>query len=140
VNYRLSDLHAALGLAQLDKLEPFIVRRNALADRYRTLLADLPVELPPAAPPGVRHGYHLFPIRVADRARVFAGLRDAGIGVQVHYVPIHHHPAYGDLGFRPGDLPHADAAYERLISIPMHPGLTDDDQDRVVAVLADLTT
>ena len=83
-NYRLTDVQAALGLSQLRKLDGFVERRNGIADRYRELLADLPVQLPPAAPPGWRNGYHLFAVRVPDRRRVFDGLRAAGIGVQVH--------------------------------------------------------
>ena len=116
----------------------FIARRNDLATRYRELLVDLPLELPPAAPDGFTHGYHLFPIRVSDRRRVFDGLRAAGIGVQVHYVPVHHHSVSADLGLQPGDLTICDEAYEKLISIPMYPAMTDSDQDRVVATLAHL--
>lgn len=137
-NYRMTDIQAALGLSQLTKLDSFIARRNDLATRYRELLVDLPLELPPAAPDGFTHGYHLFPIRVSDRRRVFDGLRAAGIGVQVHYVPVHHHSVSADLGLQPGDLPICDEAYEKLISIPMFPAMTDSDQDRVVATLAHL--
>lgn len=134
-NYRMTDIQAALGLSQLRRLEAFIDRRNELAERYRELLADLPVGLPPEAPPGSVHGYHLFPIAVRDRARVFAGLHESGIGVQVHYVPIHHHPVSSDIGLQPGDLPVCDALYERLISLPMFPELRDDQQLEVVGHL-----
>lgn len=137
-NYRLTDIQAALGSSQLERLEAFIERRNEIAARYRTELADLPVQVPPAAPPGWRHGYHLFAIRVDDRRRVFDGLQAAGIGVQVHYVPLHRQPVYADLGFTPEDLPEAERAYQQLLSLPMHPGLTDDDQTRVVDVLTSL--
>jgi UDP-4-amino-4,6-dideoxy-N-acetyl-beta-L-altrosamine transaminase len=137
-NYRLTDLQAALGLSQLPKLDGFIARRNELADRYRVLLADLPVGLPPAAPEGAVHGYHLFPVRVADRARVFEAMRARGIGVQVHFVPIHHHPISADIGLKPGDLPVCDAVYDELITLPLFPTLTDADQDRVVRSLAAL--
>ena len=137
-NYRLTDLQAALGVSQLQKLDRFIARRNEIADRYRVLLADLPVTLPPAAPPGWTHGYHLFPVLVDDRARVFESLRAAGIGVQVHYVPVHHHPISTDIGLKPGDLPACDEVYDRLISLPMFPRLTDADQDRVVETLVTL--
>lgn len=134
-NYRLTDIQSALGLAQMNHLERFIERRNEIASRYRQLLCDTPVGLPPAAPDGFRHGYHLFVIEVEDRHRVFAHLRDAGIGVQVHYVPVHHHPISQDVGMRPGDLPHCDRHYERSISLPIHPGLSDEQQDRVIEVL-----
>lgn len=133
-NYRMTDLQAALGTSQLAKLERFIERRNHLADRYRVLLADLPVELPPATGPGYRHAYHLFPVRVADRKAVYERMRAAGIGVQVHYIPIHLHPFYAGLAPESG-LPATEAAYERLLSIPLYPGLNETQQDYVVDVL-----
>lgn len=136
-NYRLTDLQAALGLSQLAKLDRFVDRRNALAERYRALLRDLPVELPPAAPPGHVHAYHLFPIQVAERRRVYDELRRRGVGVQVHYVPVHHHSAYADLAAS-GSWPAADAAYERLLSLPLFPTLTERDQDAVVAALQEV--
>ncbi|MCD9622767.1 UDP-4-amino-4,6-dideoxy-N-acetyl-beta-L-altrosamine transaminase [Rhabdothermincola salaria] len=138
-NYRMTDLQAALGASQMTKLDLFIARRNEIADRYREMLADLPVGLPPAAPEGFRHGYHLFPITVADRRRVFGELRAADIGVQVHYVPIHHHPLSSDTGIQPGDLPSCDALYERLISLPCFPGLTAAHQEAVVRALESAT-
>ena len=137
-NYRLSDLHAALGRSQLERLDHLIARRNRLADRYRVLLADQPVVLPPSAPDGWRHGYHLFAVQVPERRRVVEGLHAAGIRVQVHYVPIHHHPVYADLGFGPDDLPATEAAYAGLISLPLFPDLTDAQQDRAVDALAAL--
>jgi perosamine synthetase len=134
-NYRLTDIQAALGLSQLAKLDAFIARRNAIADRYRELLSDLPCDLPPAAPTGFVHGYHLFPILVSDRRRVFDCLRAEGVNVQVHYVPVHHHPVSKDIGLSPGDLPVCDDIYAKLISLPIHPSLSDDDQDFVVECL-----
>ena len=134
-NYRLTDIQAALGISQMSRLDAFIARRNEIAERYRSALADLPCGLPPAAPVGSRHGYHLFPIAVDARARVFAHLREAGIGVQVHYVPVHHHPVSSDIGLAPGDLPVCDALYERLISLPIHPSLTESNQDYVIDCL-----
>ena len=134
-NYRLTDLQAALGLSQLRKLDAFIERRNQIAERYRELLADLPVVLPPSAPPGWRHGYHLFAVRVPDRRRVYDGMRAVGIGVQVHYVPLHRHPVYADLAQHPAGLPVTEAVYAGLLSLPIHPRLTDDEQDAVVDAL-----
>jgi dTDP-4-amino-4,6-dideoxygalactose transaminase len=134
-NFRMSDVHAALVTSQLTKLDRFIERRNEIATRYRELLADLPVELPPAAPPGWRHAYHLFPIRVAHRRAVYDTMRAAGIGVQVHYVPITHHPVYRRRGFVPTDYPETERAYAGLLSLPMYPGLTDAQQDHVVQTL-----
>jgi dTDP-4-amino-4,6-dideoxygalactose transaminase len=131
-NYRLTDLQAALGLSQMRRIEEFIERRNTLADRYRTLLDDLPLTLPPAAGPGVRHGYHLFPVLVPERARVYRALHDDGIRVQVHYVPVHHHPVSRDIELPSGGLPVCDEVYAGLLSLPLHPGMSEADQDRVV--------
>lgn len=137
-NYRMTDIQAALGLSQLRKLDAFIARRNEIAERYRDRLADDPVILPPTTPDGFTHSYHIFPIRVEQRRRIFDGLRANDIGVQVHYVPIHHHPISADIGVKPGDLPACDRAYEQLISLPTYPGLSDQEQDRVVATLRSL--
>ncbi|MGA1077186.1 MAG: DegT/DnrJ/EryC1/StrS family aminotransferase, partial [Ilumatobacteraceae bacterium] len=134
-NYRMTDIQAALGASQLERIDEFIQRRNEIALTYRRELANLPVELPPGAPDGWRHGYHLFPIAVDKRAEVFSALREQGIGVQVHYVPIHHHPISAHMGFGVGDLPVCDALYERLISLPVHPGLSDEDQRVVIGAL-----
>jgi UDP-4-amino-4,6-dideoxy-N-acetyl-beta-L-altrosamine transaminase len=134
-NYRMTDLQAALGTSQLGKLERFVNRRNELADRYRRLLAGTPVLLPPDAPPGWRHAYHLFAVRVSDRRTVYDRLRAAGIGVQVHFVPIYRHPLYRDLGLTPDRFPNTEAAYGALLSLPLFPGLTEDEQDTVVAAL-----
>ncbi len=131
-NYRLSDIHAALGSSQLRRLDAFVAERNRLAERYRSLLEDLPITLPPEAEPGWRHGYHLFAVRVDHRRRVYEMLRSRGIGVQVHYVPIHHLTAYEDLEV---SLPRTDEAYERLLSLPLFPSLGDADQDQVVEAL-----
>ena len=137
-NYRMTDIQAALGTSQMARLDTFMVRRNQVAQNYRDLLADFDIGLPPAAGAGFRHGYHLFPILVRERRRVFDGLRDAGIGVQVHYVPVHHHPISKDIGLSVGDLPVCDAIYEQLISLPIHMGVTDEIQAQVVSELAKL--
>jgi perosamine synthetase len=137
-NYRLTDIQAALGKQQLTKADAFVARRNALAARYRTLLADLPVELPPTAPEGVTSAYHLFAIRVDERDRVFDELRAAGIGVQVHFIPIYRHTTMQEFGFDAADFPATEAAFSRLISIPLFPDLHDASQDRVVEVLKSL--
>jgi dTDP-4-amino-4,6-dideoxygalactose transaminase len=134
-NYRLTDMQAALGTSQLSKLDRFVDRRNELAVRYAELLARSQVLLPPDTSPGYRHGRHLYPVRVEDRDRIFHELRDAGIGVQVHFVPIHRHPAYARLGFERADFPAAEEAYRTLLSLPLFPSLTQDEQDRVVAAL-----
>ena len=134
-NLRMTEISAALGLSQMRRLDEFIARRNQLADRYRIMLADLPIRLPPAAPPGFRHGYHLFPVLVPDRSRVYAYMRRSGIGVQVHYVPIHHHTNATDVILPRGGLPVCEEAYAGLLSLPIYPGLTDAVQDGIVASL-----
>ena len=137
-NYRLTDIQAALGASQMVRLDEFICRRNEIADRYRDELADVDCVLPPSAPDGVRHGYHLFVIRVDDRATVFNALRERGIGVQVHYVPIHHHPISRNVMLPDSGLSMCDSVYEQIVSLPMHPSLTDDDQTTVIATLRDV--
>ena len=137
-NYRMTDIQAALGVTQMNKIEAFMQRRNDIADRYREMLADFEVGLPPSAPSGFRHGYHLFAVLVKDRRRVFDGMRAAGIGVQVHYVPVHHHPVSDDIGLKPGDLPICDSVYDQILSLPIHPTLSDADQDYVVKTLTEL--
>ena len=134
-NYRLTDIQAALGSSQLSRLDSFIERRNEIATTYRDALADLPITLPPAAPEGYTHGYHLFAIHVANRGDVFRGLRDRGIGVQVHYVPVHHHGVSRDLVMPEGGYPASDAAYDGLISLPIFPGLSEIDQAGVIAAV-----
>lgn len=137
-NYRMTDIQAALGASQIAKLNRFITRRNEMADRYRDLLSDLPIDLAPAAPTGFVHGHHVFPILVDDRRSVFDGLRDAGVGVQVHYVPVHHHPISTDVLMPELGLPACDRAYERILSLPLHPELSEADQDIVIATLRTL--
>ncbi len=134
-NYRLSDIHAALGSSQLDKLERFVTTRNNIAQQYRTKLADLAITLPPAAPPGFSHAYHLFAIRVEERRTVYDTLRACGVGVQVHYVPTYRLGAYSDAG-GPAAFPVTESVYAGLLSLPIYPALTHTDQDDVVAALA----
>jgi dTDP-4-amino-4,6-dideoxygalactose transaminase len=134
-NYRLTDLQAALGTSQLRRLSAFVAQRNQQADRYRELLRDLPLELPPDAPAGAVHGRHLYPVRVADRALVYDRMREAGIGVQVHYVPLYRHPLHAG-GLTPSDFPSTERAYAGLLSLPLFPGLSGQEQDQVVSALA----
>ena len=134
-NYRLTDVQSALGTSQLQRLDAFLARRRALAARYDRLLADLPVMRPWQHPDG-ESAWHLYVIQVKQRRKVFETMRAAGIGVAVHYIPVHLHPHYRRLGFKPGDFPAAEAYYERALSLPMYPALTDAQQDQVVAALA----
>ena len=135
MNYRLSDIASALGLSQLDKLSRFIDRRQEIAANYDAAFAGTSVTPAPAAPAGFSHGYHLYPVRVPDRRNVYDGLREAGVAAQVHYVPIHRHPIYEDKAIA---LPHADEAYEGLLSLPMFPTLSDADHRQVIESLLDL--
>jgi UDP-4-amino-4,6-dideoxy-N-acetyl-beta-L-altrosamine transaminase len=136
-NYRLTDIQSALGRSQLAKLERFVSRRNELAARYRSLLADLaPLELPPAPRMGQRHAYHLFIVRHRDgaaaRRRLYDGLHKCGIMAQVHYLPVYRHPWYQHMyGYEQGLCPAAEEYYAGCLSLPCFPGLTDDEQEQV---------
>ncbi|NTV11698.1 MAG: UDP-4-amino-4,6-dideoxy-N-acetyl-beta-L-altrosamine transaminase, partial [Zoogloea sp.] len=133
-NYRMTDLQAALGLSQLARLDDYVARRHAIAQRYDALLANLPVKTPRRLPEA-HSALHLYPIQVdaACRRRVFEHLRAAGIAVNVHYIPVHTQPHYRRLGFRPGDFPQAERYYSQAISLPMFATLTETQQDEVVA-------
>lgn len=139
-NYRMTDIQAALGYSQLQRLDEFVARRHELAERYDALLADLPV-ITPWRDPEAWSAFHLYVICLdeqrADRSRrtVFQALRQQGIGVNVHYIPVHTQPYYQYLGFRPGDYPVAKDYYADALSLPLYPALTAAEQDRVVAAL-----
>lgn len=136
-NYRMTDMQAALGLSQMDRLDTFIARRRALADSYDVALADLPLDLP-GRMAGTVSSWHLYVIRLHDATRhraLFEGLRADGIGVNLHYIPVHLQPYFRGLGFGPGDCPVAEDYYARAISIPLYAGLSDADQAQVVAAL-----
>jgi UDP-4-amino-4,6-dideoxy-N-acetyl-beta-L-altrosamine transaminase len=137
-NYRLTDLHAALGVSQLDRLDEILAARAAVAAGYDTLLAGLPVIRPePVA--DRTSAWHLYVIELgavrATRAEVFATMRAAGIGVAVHYIPVHLQPYYRALKFKPGDFPQAEAYYGRCITLPLYPTLTPTQQAHVVQAL-----
>jgi dTDP-4-amino-4,6-dideoxygalactose transaminase len=135
-NYRMTEVHAALGLSQLGRLDEWVARRQAIADRYDRTLAELPLILP-TRPAGPRSAHHLYvvqvdPVRTSlTRKVVFERLRAAGIGVNVHYIPVHTQPDFRKLGFHAGQFPVSEAYYSRCLTLPLHAGLTDADQDRV---------
>ncbi|MCF5848596.1 UDP-4-amino-4,6-dideoxy-N-acetyl-beta-L-altrosamine transaminase [Aeromonas veronii] len=133
-NYRLTDIQAALGLSQLSRLDQFITQRRELARRYDALLSLLPVQ-PLQQSNNRQSGYHLYVIQVAERDQVFARLRAAGIGVNVHYIPIPAQPYYRGLGHNPADYPGAQAYYQGAISLPLFPALTLSEQQQVVDAL-----
>lgn len=133
-NYRMTEMQAALGISQLTRLSEFVDRRNALAERYDALLAALPLHLPGRLE-GARSAFHLYVVRLHDETRrcaIFEALRADGIGVNLHYIPVHLQPYYRHLGFTDGDFPIAEDYYERAISIPLYSGMTEADQNLVV--------
>jgi len=134
-NYRLTDIQAALGRSQMSKIDRFIGRRQELAARYDSALAELEIPTAPPAPEGFGHGYHLYTVQVPSRRQVYELLRERGIYTQVHYVPIHHHPRFAYLD---ASMPACDAAYDGLLTLPLFPTLTDDQQDRVVVELTEV--
>lgn len=141
-NYRMTDLQAALGLSQLQHLDAVVSERNRQWQFYRELLATLPVDLL-TVPEDVLSSFHLGVIRLSDpdpahHRYIFEGLRTMGIGVQLHYAPVHLQPYYRKLGFKEGDFPEAEAYGTNAISLPLHPGLKDHDQRRVVQSLMSL--
>ena len=143
--YNLPDVLAAIGIAQLRKLDGFAARRRTLVERYRAGLADLDTVALPEEPAGVESAWHLFVVRLAverlriDRARVIEELRALGIGTSVHFIPLHLQPYYRrTLGTRPGDFPGAEDLFRRCISLPLHPALGESDVDRVVEALRDV--
>jgi UDP-4-amino-4,6-dideoxy-N-acetyl-beta-L-altrosamine transaminase len=140
-NYRMTDLQAALGLSQLQRLDDYVRRRHELARRYDEKLADLPL-IRPWQHEDAYSALHLYSIRIRAAAarrshpEVFRFLRDQGIGVNLHYIPVHTQPYYHGLGFRPGDYPEAEAYYAETISLPLYPALDATQQDRVVDAVA----
>lgn len=144
-NYRLTDIQAALGASQMSRLEAFVSRRRELAARYDMLLADLPLQLP-VQDLRSQSSWHLYVVRLRlDRIgrshrEVFDALRAAGIGVNLHYIPVHLQPYYRALGFTPGYCPEAERYYSEAISLPLYPGLSEHDQDHIVATLRQLIT
>lgn len=134
-NYRMTEMQAALGVTQFERLDAFVARRNLLAKRYDELLADLPV-ICPVQNPDNYSAFHLYPIQVENRAQVFAQLRENGIGVNVHYIPVHTQPYWKMRGFKEGDFPNSESYYARAISIPLYFGLSEGDQDKVIEEIA----
>jgi len=144
-NYRITDMQAALGLSQLNKLDGFLARRRQLVARYQASLGDLPLTLP-TCEADAESAWHLYVVRLQterltlSHRQVFEGLRAAGIGVNVHYIPVHLQPYYRDLGFAADDFPEACAYYAQAISLPLYPAMTDEQQDCVIGQLKRLLT
>ena len=142
-NYRMTDMQAALGVSQMQRLHLFVARRHGLATRYNQLLQDLSITLPWQHTDSYS-GMHLYVIRLQldkinkNHLEVFQGLRDAGILVNVHYIPVHLQPCYRAMGFVQGQFPQAEQYYREAISLPMYPTLTDAQQDSIVSTLREL--
>jgi UDP-4-amino-4,6-dideoxy-N-acetyl-beta-L-altrosamine transaminase len=140
-NYRMTELQAALGVNQMQRLDAYIARRHQLARRYDELLATLPVTTPWQHSDS-HSGLHLYPIRLhldkilKSHRHVFESLREQGIGVNLHYIPVHTQPYYQRMGFQASDFPQAQAYYREAISLPMYQGLSDAQQNQVITALA----
>ena len=142
-NYRMTEMQAALGLSQMQRLSLFVERRRGLAKRYNELLSDLPITLPQQLT-NTSSSWHLFIVRFnlnkigKTQSQIFDECRAAGIGVNLHYIPVHLQPYYSDLGFKQGDYPAAEAYYANAISIPLFHSMTDAQQDEVVRVVKEI--
>lgn len=136
-NYRITDFQCALGISQLRRLPEWITRRRVIAAAYDDAFRTLPLD-PLQMLEDRESAWHLYVVRLrlealtVDRAAIFRALREAGLGVNVHYIPVHYHPYYQRLGWKRGDFPVAEAAYERLITLPLFPKMSDDDVSRTV--------
>jgi len=141
-NYRMTDIHAALGLSQMRRLDEFVARRNAMADLYDAALERLPV-IRPQRDARNRSSVHLYVVRIesavgsALRDKVFDEMHSQGIGVALHYIPVHTQPYFQALGFAPGMFPEAERYYRSAVSLPLFPALDEATQDRIVRALAD---
>jgi len=144
-NYRITDVQAALGVSQMARLDEYVTRRHYLAQRYDRLLSGLPVTLPYQHPDSYS-GLHLYIIRLqSDKISlshrdVFEALREQGIGINLHYIPVHTQPYYQRMGFKYGDFPEAERYYHEAISLPIYPGLSESDQDRVITAIRKIVT
>lgn len=142
-NYRMTELQAALGVSQMERLDQYVARRHELARRYDRLLQALPVCTPWQHADGYS-GLHLYVIRLEldkitkTHRQVFEGLQGLGIGVNLHYIPVHLQPHYARMGFKAGDFPQSESYYREAISLPMFQTMSDAQQDRVVAALVEV--
>ena len=142
-NYRMTELQAALGLSQMQRLEAFVIKRHELASRYDNLLQDLPITLPWQRPDSYS-ARHLYVIRLQleqiniTHLDVFNALRAAGIQANLHYIPVHTQPYYENLGFKQGDFPEAESYYASAISLPMYPDLTQMQIEYIYQTLKEI--
>jgi perosamine synthetase len=140
-NYRLTDFQCALGMSQLNHLNEWIQKRGTIADKYTAAFKDAQGITPLTVLPDRTHAYHLYVVKVNDRNAVFEQLRSKGIGVNVHYIPVHLHPYYRrEFGTHVGQCPVAEEAYEQILSLPIYPGLSDGDLQRVIKTMKEVCT
>lgn len=139
-NYRMTDIQCALGCTQMKKLDRFIARRREIVERYNEAFADCENIVIPYQLPDTKSGWHLYIIQVKnkDRKEVFDALRAEGIGVNVHYIPVYYHPYYQEHGFKDVHCPVAEELYTHMISLPIFPKLTDEQQNEVIEKVKDL--
>lgn len=141
-NYRMTEIQAALGFSQMDRLDEFVDRRRYLVNRYNELLQDLPVVIPQVLE-GANPSWHLYMVRVdfskakQDKVQFFAEMKKRGIVLNLHYIPVHTQPCYQKLGFKQGDFPKSEKYYEEIFTLPLYYALTEEQQDDVVAALRD---
>ncbi|OUL34767.1 UDP-4-amino-4,6-dideoxy-N-acetyl-beta-L-altrosamine transaminase [Nostoc sp. T09] len=139
-NYRMTDIQASLGISQMQRIDKFVERRRFLAERYNQMLQDLPLVLP-WQHPDTMSSWHLYVMRLKldkinkTHQQVFEEMRRDGIGVNLHYIPIHTQPYYQKLGFKLGDFPNTETYYQEAISIPIYYALTHNEQDQVVMAI-----
>ncbi len=142
-NYRMTDIHAALGLSQMRRLDEFVSKRHTIADRYEVLLSDLPLTRPWQHSDGYS-AFHLYLIRLKlneidkTQREVYGALHAAGVGVNLHYIPVYRQPYYEEFGFKKGYCPEAERYYSEVLSLPMFPALTPDDISYVAGSLSQI--
>ena len=139
-NYRITDIQCALGCSQMKKLDRFLARRKELVARYNEAFADCSNIVTPYQLQDTESGWHLYIVQVknCDRKQVFEALREKGIGVNVHYIPVYMHPYYQEHGYKDVHCANAEEIYSHIISLPLYPGLTDEQQDYVIDTLKSL--
>lgn len=142
-NYRMTDLQAALGCSQMDSLDEFVARRRYLVKRYNEKLKELPLRTP-YQDEATNPSWHIYIIRVdftkvtLSKKEIFARMRDRGIALNLHYIPVHTQPYYQNLGFKKGDFPVSERYYEEAITLPLYYDLTDEQQDQIIQALKDV--
>ena len=142
-NYRMTDIQAALGMSQMKRLDDFVVRRQKIASRYNEELSALRV-VTPFQRANTKSSFHLYPIRVPEdsssisQLQLYSALLNNGIGANLHYIPIHRQPYYEKMGFNPGDFPEAEKFHREVISLPMFPSLSKDQQNKVIHLFIEL--